>query len=252
MSDFQFLSRLEGQRAEQPARQPRSKKEIPGCDVMPGTCDGEYFWSEILGATPDEQFAAEQLAKGFMMERFGIDVEDLAESGEILWLNIFADPRSNYRARTISGVAVHEYGWKVWDQAFIAVAQTEITLGSEFQGMTIPASTLLAHGRYFVQPSRLDWVDGAPVLTDTGSTFAIHFRSGAPMLPAADPRLPNTGNREFTASPWGSGVAYASVLWSTRDDDSKTGFRNLLTFDGGDGFGDYVGVEADPEITVLP
>jgi len=225
---------------------------VPGCDVVPSFCDGAYFWEEVLGATPAERDAEELKAKNFMMERYGLDVDQLAANGDILWLDAYADPRFNYRARTIAGEQVHEYGWKVYDQGFNVIANTELALGGEFAGQTIPAGSLVVHGRYLIRRSRLDWVDDKPVLTEDGGQIIIPFQSGAPVVATSDIRFPIIGNCELPSSPWGSGVALAAALRTTEDGITiKNTVRNVLMFDGGDGFGNYPGVEMDPDMTVF-
>ena len=227
--------------------------EVPGCDgLVPGFCDGTYYWEEIVGATPGERLAEEAEAKLFMSERFGLDVDALAASGEILWIDSYADPRYNYRARTIAGQQVHEYGWKAHDQAFTVIANVELALGGEFVGHTLPPGSMLVQGRYLIRRSQLDWVDGSPVLTEDGAEILIEFQSGAPVVANADLRYPIVGNCELTSSPWGRGLALVSALRSTEDGVIiKNSIRNMMLFDGVDGFGSYPGVELDPDLTLI-
>jgi len=226
--------------------------EIPGCDLVPSFCDGAYFWEEIMGAEPDEIIAREAEAKAFLMERFGLDVDALAASGEILWLDAYVDPRGNYRARVIPGERIHQYGWEVHDQAFLAIANTEITLGGEFEGFVIPPGSMLAQGRYVIERSRLDWVEGHPALTNSGRHIVIPFQSAAPVLASPDPRVAVVGNCELPSSPWGAGLAQVVGLATSEDGITvKGGGRNVLTFDGAAGFGDYPGVYNDPAMTIV-
>ena len=225
---------------------------VPGCDVVPTFCDGTYFWEEILGATSEQRDAAEYRAKEFMLERYGLDVDSLAASGEVLWLDAYTDPRFNYRARTIAGERVHEYGWTAHDQGFSLIANTEVALGGEFAGQTIPAGSMIVHGRYLIRRSRLDWVEGKPVLTEDGGQIIIPFQSATPVIANPDMRYPIIGNCELPTSPWGSGLALISVLQTPGDGlTTKNTVRNVMFFDGAVGFGNYPGVEMDPEITVI-
>ena len=225
---------------------------IPGCDLIPTFCDGAYYWEEIVGATPAERQAAEDGAKAFMLERYGLDVDALAASGDIVWMDAYADPRFNYRARTIAGQQIHEYGWVVHDQGFTVITNVELPLGGEFAGLSIPPGSLIVHGRYLIRRSRLDWVDGNPVLTEDGGEVLIPFQSGAPVVPTADLRYPNVGNCELTSSPWGTGIAQVTVMRTTDDGVTfKNSVRNVMMFDGAAGFGDYPGVAFDPDITIF-
>ena len=226
--------------------------DVPGCDVVPAFCDISYFWEEIVGFTPEQAEAEIAAGKAFMMERFGLDVDALVAAGEITWIEAYADPRINYRARLLPNQQIHRYGWEVHDMSLLLIANVSLELGGEFEGTVIPPGSLLTKGMYVIQKSHVVEHDGQTVLVNLPGRIAIEFQSGAPILASADPRVPIVANCELTSSPWGTGVAVVgSFPFMGTGELLKQGVRNLLTFDGADGLGSYVGVYNDPDLIVI-
>jgi hypothetical protein len=229
--------------------------DVPGCGLLPTFCDGDFFWSEILGATPSTVITAEKAAEDFFNDRFGLDVGALAHNGSIFFVNLYFDPRANYRVRTMAGQSVHKYGWQVHDQAYLVITLTQLELGGEFEGLTVPPGTVMAHGRYLIEASDLIEDDATVTIEKSGETFLVQYRTGSPIIPQVDPRMPGSFKCEIYDSPWGTGVAQGVGSGRrTANGLVKQGTRNVLTFGGlgGDGLGSYPGVFNDPNVTVIP
>ncbi len=226
--------------------------DVPGCDIVPAFCDINYFFEEVVHFTPEEAEAERTAAKAFILERFDLDVDQLLSEGRITWIEGYADPRINYRARVLPNQQIHPLGWEVHDMSFLLIANEELTLGGEFPGLVIPPGTLITKGQYVIQKSRLIQEDGELILVNLPQRITIEFRSGAPIFPTADPRAPIVANCELTSSPWGTGVAVVgSFPFMGSGEVLKQGVRNVLTFDGAEGFGDYEGVYNDQDLIVL-
>ncbi len=217
--------------------------DVPGCFMA--QCDGAYFWSQVAQLPADEVAAMEAQAKAFVMSRFGLDVDALVGTGAMTWRDVYADPRTNYRARTVTGEHVHRYGWEVHDQAFLAVATEELVLGGEFEGMLVPAGTGFAWGHYYIQKSRLVMTEGGPQLVNSDELIKIRYQSSAPLLPPNAAGFMSSAC-EIIDSPWGSGVAQFVAVFDFLADPGaepvRQNIRNVLTFDGGTGLGTYPGV----------
>ncbi len=217
--------------------------EIPGC--LMAQCDGEYFWTEIAGVPADEVAALEQEAKTVLMERFGLDVDALVGNGALLWRDIYADPRVNYRARYVSGERVHRLGWEVHDQSFMAITTQELVLGGEFEGVVAPTGTAFPIGRYWVQKSRLVPGEDGPQIENLDEFIKITYKTAGP-LPPPDIHGLISSTCEITDSPWGTGVATVVAAFDLTANPAevpiKQNIRNVLTFDGAAGLGRYSGV----------
>jgi hypothetical protein len=225
--------------------------DVPGCDLIPAFCDINYFFEEVVHFTPEEQEAGLAAAKEFILERFGLDVDALIAAGEITWVEGYADPRINYRARVLPNQRIHRLGWEVHDMSFLLIANVELELGGEFAGTAIPPGSLITKGMYVIQKSELIEHDGHTVLVNLPQKIVIRFQSGAPILASADTRAPIVANCELTSSPWGAGVAVVGSFPFQGTELLKQGVRNLLTFDGGEGLGGYVGVYNDPDLIIM-
>lgn len=122
--------------------------EVPGCHMM--FCDGDYFQKQIMGRTDQQIAAQEAKAKAWFLQRFGIDVDDPANSGRILFRTWTADPRFNYRVYSLGGQQVPPEGYPVRDGGW-AVFITDpagYTLAGQTPGIHIPEGAFAFYGDY--------------------------------------------------------------------------------------------------------
>ncbi len=217
--------------------------DVPGCFL--GLCEQSYFWSQIANLPLDEVAEKELQAKAFFLARFGLDVDVLAGNGSVNWLPIYADPRINYRTRFVAGEHVHRLGWEVHDPAWLVVTAQELALGGEFEGTVVPAGTTFSFGEYWIQKSRIAHTDGEPTLVNLDEFIVIKYQSAGPIPPPGIHGLISSAC-EVTASPWGTGVAQVSGSFDLTATDgsepARQNLRNVLTFDGGNGLGEFEGV----------
>ncbi|WP_133719086.1 hypothetical protein [Methylocaldum gracile] len=115
---------------------PNPNPQITNCDPATNLCDGDYFQKEILGRTEEEIVAAEQQAKDYFNSRFGIDVDDPANAGRLVFRMFQIDPRVNYHVIFASGKRVPGEGWPVYYGGWIimVVDPKGIDLGGDFAG----------------------------------------------------------------------------------------------------------------------
>ncbi|MEM9385490.1 MAG: hypothetical protein AAGA68_10545 [Pseudomonadota bacterium] len=213
---------------------------VPGCFF--GFCDGNYFHTQIAERTPDEVAQLEQDAKAFFSQRFGVDVDALAGSGAITFLDAYIDPRANYRVRSLSSEHVHELGWELHDWVLVVISNQDIPLAGEWEGSVMPAGSMLGYGEYWIQKSRLDRRGDAPVLVDLDQYLVVRYRSSSPFVIDSSTGY-GAGGCEVFDSPWGAGlVQVLSGPAGGSDGTIRGNTRNVMTFDGGDGLGTHPGV----------
>lgn len=215
--------------------------DVPSC--FDAICDPTYFVTEIAGWSEQQVEARIAEGKAFFLQRFGLDVDALEGNGSIALINLYADPRLNYRARFVGTEHVHELGWEMHDWGLIVVALEDLALGGEFVGETVPPGTLISFGEYWIEKSRLDRRDGAPRIVSSDEYLVVRYRAASPIPPA------NVSGRvaavcEVFESPWGTGVAQvmSAPVFTGEAGLAVYNIRNVMTFDGGDGLGTYPGV----------
>lgn len=126
----------------------QSNPDVPDCSDL--VCDGNFFQEQIQGRTPEEVDALEEQVKPFFLERFGIDVDDPANIGRIIFFRSYLDPRVDFRAQVITGVFVPRSGFVVRDGAWVVaiIDPNGYELGGEFTGVTVPAGSSTFIGEY--------------------------------------------------------------------------------------------------------
>lgn len=215
--------------------------DVPNC--FDAVCDPNYFVTQIAGWTAQEVDLRFAQAKAFFLERFGLDVDVLEGNGSIALVNLYADPRLNYRTRFIATEHVHEFGWEMHDWGLIVIALEDLPLGGEFAGEVVPPGTLMSFGEYWIQKSRLDRRGDTPRIVSLDEYLVVRYRAASPIPPA------NVSGRvaavcEVYESPWGTGVAQvmSAPVFTGEAGLAVYNIRNVMTFDGGDGTGTYPGV----------
>lgn len=124
--------------------------EVPGCAGI--FCDGLWFQQNIMQRTAAEIDAREAMAKAWFVQRFGIDVDDPANSDRVAFGMFMADPRWNYRAVFWSGRLVPQEGFEVRDGGWSIVVTDPggYTLGGELSGIHVPMDSMAVFGDYNV------------------------------------------------------------------------------------------------------
>ncbi|CAD6880545.1 hypothetical protein [Methylomonas albis] len=226
-------------------------QDIPNCQNL--FCFGTYWFETIMGLTPKQIDEEEAAAKTFFLKRFGINVDSATANGKAFFSPFSTDPRANYRAHILDKYNIHKLGWEVHDGGFLLILQAKTELGGDWTGITVPGGTMVVFGGYAIQPSSLKEIRGTKVLINKGEPIVIRYQSGEPILPTG-----SSGSIffrcEITSSPWGPGKAQG-VGGSVPVADGlapksimKLNTRNVLTFSGSDGAGNYDGVYNDPSV----
>ncbi|MEM7353786.1 MAG: hypothetical protein AAF657_23505 [Acidobacteriota bacterium] len=194
---------------------------VPGCFQL--FCEGPYFQEVVMGRTPAEILEQEALAKAFFLQRFGIDVDDPANEGRLVFLFYTADPRVDYRVYHMAGEKVPSTGWEILDGGFLWLITDPdgYELGGEFAGVHVPAGAFASFGEYAIQKTLLN---GAP-----DGQIVLRFKAKTPILPKADGSL--LALCELEHPEWGSGLA--QVLMANVQQPGgllKINLRNVSTF----------------------
>ena len=143
-------------------------------------CDGEYFHKVVMGRTDAEIAVLEQMAKDFYWQRFGIDVDDPANIGRIIFDDFVSDPRMNYRNYVVGGKSTPADGWFFYDGGwFIVVTDPNgFTLGGEFSDVHVPQNTLFFFGNYhFIETTKNGKIR---------DRINVFYRSASPVVPVFD------------------------------------------------------------------
>lgn len=193
---------------------------IPGCNL--GICDGDYFQEVIMGRTAAQIALEEAAAVVFFQDRFGLDVDDPANAGRLFFQKFMVDPRTNYRARSISRERVSQRGWLVQDGGWMVVVidPNGFDLGGEFAGVHVPANATFVFGDYKIEArSRLR----RPIV--------IHYQSGKPIVANADGSL--MFQCQLISDTFGEGLAQGIAdQVAFENGQVKMNIRNVLTFSG--------------------
>lgn len=210
--------------------------KVPNCSGP--SCDGAYFWREVAGLSDNIRRIETENAKKFFNDGWGIPVDEYVRDGKITFIDMYGDPRLNYRCRIMEGMKIHRFGWEVHDQAFMVITLQDLKLGGKFgAGRTVPAASFVVTGQYYIERSRI--VKGRVV--GTKEFVKLRYESVDPVYPPVDGK--SMASCTITESFWGTGVALVSFNAETPSDKPTKFFgRNVITIDGGDGGGRFDGI----------
>lgn len=201
---------------------PTIPPDNPNLHPIPGMApflDGAYFQEEILGRTAGEIASRKQEAVDHIANRFGIDVNDPANAGRVLFINWMVDPRANYRAYSMGGENLSSAGREVLDGGWAAIIidPNGFTLGGDFAGQVIPAGSLIAVGDYAIMPDR-----------PNQQPIVISYKSAIPNVPTAFGVA--GAETDIYAPAFGSGTGYTtSSVATTPDGLLQINARTVLT-----------------------
>lgn len=116
-------------------------------------CGGDFFHKTIMGRSDEDMAILEAEARAFFVQRFGIDVDDPANAGRILFQAFTFEPRIHYRAYTVADEKVPSQGWRVHDGGWVIDILDEdgYTLGGEWNGFHVLPGSLMIYGNYSIQ-----------------------------------------------------------------------------------------------------
>lgn len=184
--------------------------------------DGLDFQHNVRGRSDEEIEARRAEAVAFFKDRFGIDVE--IHPG-IVFTGYEVDPRINMRAYVVSGENVSKEGWKIDDGGFGAfvVDSAGVTLSGAWEGVHLPAASVLFFGEYVIRAERED---------GEKEELVIHYESDIPFTRdqfGAGKVLYKAISEEF-----GRGFAGGITRFQFLDDDFllQLDVRNIVTFPG--------------------
>ncbi|AOY79248.1 MAG: hypothetical protein F6K63_14770 [Moorea sp. SIO1G6] len=200
----------------------------PFINCSNGFCDADYFQKVVMKRSNAEIKKLEQLAKDFYYQRFGIDVDDPANSGRIIFRQWLLDPRANYRAYVAAGQQVPPEGWFFYDGGWVVqvIDPEGYTLGGEWNGFHTEPNTLIFFGNYqFLKTNR----SGKVV-----NRFNIFYRAGGPMnfdtRGEASFRCElSLDGQDFPTGVQGQAQGITS-LTPISDHEVKFNIRNVITF----------------------
>lgn len=208
---------------------------VPNCSGF--FCEATFFWRNIAGVSDTVRAKETEKAKRSFAKNWGIPVDDYVKDGKIMFADAYVDPRLNYRCRAMEGEKIHRLGWEVHDQFFGVQVVKELTLGGKFgKGRTALPGTSLLVGQYRIERSRMK----KGKVVGLKKFVMIRYESTDPVIPPVDGRM--MASCRISQSPWGTGVAYLNVNMPIAGQRFKASWRNVLTMDGGSGFGKFAGV----------
>ena len=177
--------------------------------------DGDFWHREIMGRSDEEIAENRAEAVDFFVERFGINPD---ERDDVMFTDFMFDPRNEYRVYAIGGRDVPTEGWVIRDGGWmLAITNPDgVTLGGEFDGVTVPQGTMMVFGDY-----NIDTVDGDPII--------IHYRSGEPIVPQSAGWI--AFRCELHSDEFGYGLAQG-ISEPVVDENGvvTANVRNILTF----------------------
>ena len=114
-------------------------------------------------------------AKACLLAGFGLDADDPANAGRLVFFSFMLDPRINYRACTAAGRKVPSQGRVVRDGGFgiRVIDPAGFEPGGEFAGQIAPPGDLAIFGNYNIEVTA---PDGRPK-----DEIVISYRSDTPM-----------------------------------------------------------------------
>lgn len=186
------------------------------------------FQREVYGRDEAAVIAYSIEAKGFFLERFGLDFRGVSAptpigpweiEGAQMGGSVFS-PDNRYTAYVVSEEWVGASGWTVRDSSFNVTLTENQTLHGTWGGAAgkpAAAGAAVTFGDYSIKVDR-------PGASEHGEAIRIHFESGSPIVGDVD------GTSHFVcdlAHPvWGPGHARGVVL-------ADGAVRNVLTFPPG-------------------
>ncbi|MFT5163266.1 MAG: hypothetical protein ACI9FJ_001852 [Alteromonadaceae bacterium] len=186
--------------------------------------DGMFFQSQIMQRSEVQIEQNRNEAVSFFQQRFGVDV---LTNDKMLFTGVYVDPRNNLRAYTVSGENAPSDGWEVRDGGWAAfvMAPEGITLGGEFDGVHIPANSVLFYGDYNIKIEREDGSE---------DELIFHYKSAAPFV--ADGFGNGIINCEISHPQYGVGLASGVVLGELLNDEllMQQNVKNVLIFPAND------------------
>jgi len=202
---------------------PSVQSPQPGLENCEGLfCDGGYFQRDIMGRSEYQIQQKKQEAKDFFRTRFGLDVEDPALAGRIVFTSFMTRPNWDYRAYVMDSKTRAE-GWKVRDGGYNVrvIDPAGIDLGGEFLGRHAPFNSVMFSGEYnILLKDRQEGEDKELVIEFRSATFHQINDDGSVMLRC------ELYNKEL-----GSGYAIVTLDNIVRKDGLVQGRgRNVLTF----------------------
>ncbi len=122
--------------------------EFTGCEGL--LCEGDLFQTEIMKRSPEEVIQFRYEAIEFFKARFGLDAEDPALVGRIVFRSFATNPQWGYRVQYFAGRRVDADGWKVRDGGYMiqVLDPNGIELGGEFNGVTARQNSIVFYGNY--------------------------------------------------------------------------------------------------------
>ena len=212
-------------------------------------CDGEYFHKTIMNRTDEEIAELEELAKDFYLERFGIDVDDPANQGRIIFMRYITDPRMNYRNYVAAGKRVPADGWFFYDGGWVVVVTDPngYTLGGEWDGFHVQQNALMFFGNYQIIET-----NAAGKIKDRVNIF---FRSAGPLN--FDTRGEGSfrcelslDGQDFPNGPQGVAQGISSI-YPIGPTSSKVNIRNVVTFGPSEPFNGLGPDEITGEVPII-
>lgn len=226
---------------------PEPRPGVTGC--VGGFCDGEYFQEAIMGRTSDEVALLEIQAKEFIMQRYGIYVDDPAMLGRTTFEMFTFNPDIQYRVHVAAGSEVPSEGWVIRDGGWkLEVVDPDgIDLGGEMLGVHADQGNLMFFGTYNI------------LVTDTHGKIEreliIAYQSTTPAVISEDGSM--AFRCEMTHEKWGKGQGFGNFTFIGLEDGTiRANGRNVLTFPpistlsefpAEPAFGDHQGAYDDPD-----
>lgn len=184
----------------------------------------EWFHKDVMGRTDEEIEAERQKALEYFEQQFGLDLEleDIVAFAQ--------DPRTEYRAYSVTGYDVPEEGWIVRDGGFRVNIPAGTTLHGDFggeEGITLPSAGFAVYAWYNIDVT-------AQGRGNPPEDIIIHVESVSPIVASAHfgtAFLCRATSDSFDDH--GGGLAQGvSQAHTTEDGRRITNIRNVLTFPG--------------------
>ena len=190
--------------------------------ITSGFCtdtEERFFHKKIMGFSEEESNDEERKAKGFFLQRFGLDAETLLEQGRATFTRIRFDPRQDFRAFVFSGECVSSEGYKWRNGGFLlSIIDPEgVELGGEFDGQKAPEGSGVLFGMYNIL-----------ITGPYAREEIIRYRS---LMPTATSRGITTVNCELHHPAWGEGLLQGLISSRMQGDGKlQAATRSVLTF----------------------
>lgn len=188
--------------------------------------DPTEFW-EALGR--DDDFIADQRSDAidFYMSKFGVDAEQLVADGRAILFPFLVNPEGNYRAVSVSGEAVGDEGWRLYDTGWqLMITDPDGVMLGGAMPMMAPLGSFMMYGEYFLYPT--DVPRDCP-RNYRPEPIHIQYSSGCPVIPDAMNFF--FFICDISHPEWGEGKAGGGQFGHVEADGSLTfNTRNVVTF----------------------